>query len=142
MHLGGAELTSVKEAIRSSATDARAQKLRFGVAEILRTNPLSLDAVSKLRERLRPFASLLLAMGGSRNDGPVDPTPVLLVCAALNYWLEEGPLSLIRAHLDFRWRGRFSMRALFPPAVSISTHLPNWCAGMAFAPDEAPRSTS
>ena len=64
MHLLGAEVTLMKQAIRTSATTERAQKLWDEIAGILRTSSLSPAGASKLRGGLGFYTSLLMGRLG------------------------------------------------------------------------------
>ena len=51
------------------------------------------------------------------------------------------PLTLFApmgAHSDAQGRGHIATRALFPPDVSVSTHLPQWFVDMAFSTEAEP----
>ena len=71
MHLLGADVALLKNAIRTRATDERARALRDHVAQALRTNCLTPDAASKLIGRLGFPTSLLMEKLGRGMMGPL-----------------------------------------------------------------------
>ena len=71
MHLLGAEVALLKNAIRTRATDDRERKLRGHIAQALYTNFLTPAAASKLRGRLGFPASLLMGVLRRGMTGPL-----------------------------------------------------------------------
>ena len=152
MHLLGAEVTLLKQAIRTSATTERAQKLWDEIAGILRTSSLSPAGASKLRGGLGFYTSLLMGRLGRGMMGPLirrqygkyARTLTTELRRDLLWWCNAVrilpprtiPLNLhspMGAHSDAQGHGHVATRALFPFDVSISTHLPKWFLEMAFA---------
>ena len=157
MHLLGDEVTLLKNAIRTRATDERARKLRSLIAQALRDNYLTPSAASKLRGRLGFYASLHMGRLGRGMMGPLIRRQYGSYARCLTpeperdlFWRHNAigtlsprsiPLTLfcpMGAHPDPQWRGHIATRALLPNDVSISTHLPKWCLEMAFGADADP----
>ena len=154
MHLLGADVALLKNAIRTRATDERARKLRSHVAQALRANYLTPAAASKIRGRIGFYTSLIMGRLGRGMMGPLGRrqygssahllTPGLKRNLLWRYnaiWTlpqRSIPLTLyplMGAHSDAHGRGHIATRALLPLDVSISTHLPKWFTEMAFAAD-------
>ena len=154
MHLLGAEVTLLKNAIRTRATDERARKLSSHIAQALHTNYLTPAAGSKLRGRLGFYTSLLMGRLGRGMMGPSirrqygSRAHLLTPDLKRNLlWRHNAigalpprstPLTLFSptgAHLDAHGHGHIATRALLPGDVSISTHLPKWFLEVAFAAD-------
>ena len=93
----GANVTLLKNAIRTRATDERSPKLRGRIHQCLRANSLTPAASSMLRERLGVYTSVPRG-GGSWKDGPGDPTPVQLEGTLLNYRPGKQPLLAVQRH--------------------------------------------
>ena len=70
MHLLGAEVTLLKNAVRTHSTDERARKLRDHIAQALQTNHLTPAAASKLRGRLGFYTSWRMGRLGRAMMGP------------------------------------------------------------------------
>ena len=71
MHLLGAEVTLLKNAVRARATDERAGKLRGRGAQALQSNYMTPADASKLRGRLGFYTSLLMGRLGRGMMGPL-----------------------------------------------------------------------
>ena len=158
MHLLGADVTLLEQAIRTSTTAGRAQKLRGEIVTIPNTIVLTPDWASKLRGRLGPPTSLLMGRLGRGMMGPLTQRQYGAHARSLAPDLRRNllrrynavgtlpprtiPHSLLApmgSNSDAQGHGRIAMRALFAKDVSISTHLPKWSIDMAFeAESESP----
>ena len=154
MHLLGAEVTLLKQAIQTNETVERSHKLRSEIAEIIRINLLSPAGASKLRGRLGFFTSLLMGGLGRGMMGPLIRRQYGTYARTLTPELRRNllwwrnaiqrlpprmvPLTLFSpmgAHSGAQGHGHIAMRAQFPLDVSISTHLPSWFVEMTVAAD-------
>ena len=155
MHLLGSEVTLLKNAVRTRATDERAHKLRGHIAHALQTNHLTPAAASILRGRLGFYTSLLMGRLGRGMMGPLVRRQYGSNAQLLTPDLKRNllwrynaigklppprpiPLTLFSpmgAYSDAQGHGHIASRALLPLDVSISTHLPKWFIEMAFAAD-------
>ena len=71
MHLLGADVTLLKNAVRTSATRERAREIQDRIAIILKTNRLTTAAANRLRGRLGFYTSLLMGRLGRGMMGPL-----------------------------------------------------------------------
>ena len=154
MHLLGAGVTLLKNAVRTRATDERAVKLRGHIAQALQSNYLTPASASKLRGRTGFYTSLLMRRLGRGMMGPLIRRQYGSFSHSLNTDVKRNilwrynaigtlpprsiPLTLFSpmgAHSDAQGNGHISTRALLPIDVSLSTHHPKWFIEMAFAAD-------
>ena len=143
MHLLGADVAMLKNAIRTCATSERARKLRDHIAQALQTNCLTPTASSKIWGRLGFYTSLLMGRLGRGMMGPSIRrqygsrahllTPelernILRRCIAIGTLPPMSiPLTLLSplgAHSEAQGHGHIATRALLPNGESVSTHLP------------------
>ena len=71
MHLLGAGVTLLKNAVRTRATEERAGKLRGHIAQELHANCMTPASASKMRGRLGFYTSLLMGRLGRGMMGPL-----------------------------------------------------------------------
>ena len=152
MHLLGAEVSLLANAIRTRSSDGRARKLKCSISKILESNYLSPAGASKLRGKLGFSTSLLMGRLGRGMMGPsarrqyganVSSLAIHLKRNLLWWFNAIGtlpprtiPLAMLSpygAHSDAQGFGHVAARARVPSDYTISTHLPLWFIEMAVA---------
>ena len=152
MHFIGADVSLLKNAIRTRETEERDGELRGRISQALLLNCLTPEAASRLRGVLGFYTSLLMGRLGRGMMGPLirrqyGANSITLTCELNRNLLWRYnvigkppprliPLAMLApmgAHSDAQGFGHVASRALLPDDLTVSTHLPQWFIDMALA---------